>query len=419
LVGPERFGHIKAAGARYGLHPEALRQLKPWALYLVFAQPPAEIWSSRQALDFALQDRAEMLSIRTVAGRLDAKVSDGAGSLATLHYGDSATVRITNLGRLRAKENEPDGFWLDPVTGKWLNEQDAKKAVGDQMELPLVEGTGEERGTRKRVIPFVEDRRNIIVLRLDEALPQEQALTLMYALERGIEAAFELEDAELTSELLPPEDGPRDRMLFTEAAEGGAGVLRQLQADPKKLAKAARTALAICHMDTDGVDTDKACARGCYDCLLTYGNQFHHQLIDRRLIRNLLLRLADSETLTTGQGMSRTDQMAALSFQSDTALEQRFLTWLKDHGYRMPDEAQTLVAEASAKPDFVYRLAGAQVAVFVDGPVHEDERIAQRDAEAEERLEDAGWDIVRVPHDADWKVIMDRHESFFGPGSRR
>ncbi|GAA1086721.1 protein kinase domain-containing protein [Nocardiopsis metallicus] len=367
----------------------------------------------RLVTSYRFQDHGERL------GRQDAQVADPVGKLATLHYGDSATVRITNLGRLRAKENEPDGFWLDPVTGKWLNEQDAKKAVGDQMELPLVEGTGEERGTRKRVIPFVEDRRNIIVLRLEEALPQEQALTLMYALERGIEAAFELEDAELTSELLPPEDGPRDRMLFTEAAEGGAGVLRQLQADPKKLAQAATTALAICHMDADGVDVEGACARGCYDCLLTYGNQFHHQLIDRRLIRDLLLRLVDSETLTTGQGVSRTDQMAALSFQSDTALEQRFLTWLKEHGYRMPDEAQTLVAEASAKPDFVYRLSGAQVAVFVDGPVHEDERIAQRDAEAEERLEDAGWDIVRVPHDADWKVIMDRHESFFGPGSRR
>ena len=44
--------------------------------------------------------------------------------------------------------------------------------------------------------------------------------TLSVALERGIEAAFELEDSELTAELLPPDDGPRRRMLFTEAAEG-------------------------------------------------------------------------------------------------------------------------------------------------------------------------------------------------------
>ncbi|MEU0241865.1 protein kinase [Nocardiopsis sp. NPDC006198] len=367
----------------------------------------------RLVTSYRFQDHGERL------GRQDAKVADPAGALATLHYGDSATVRITNLGRLRAKDNEPDGFWMDPGTGKWLNEQDAKKAVGDTNELPLIEDGGEERGHRKRVIPFVQDRRNIVVLHLDQALPREQALTLMYALERGIEAAFELEDAELTSELLPPEDGPRDRILFTEAAEGGAGVLRQLQAEPDKLARAARTALGICHMDEAGVDTGTACARGCYDCLLTYGNQGHHQHIDRRLIRDLLLRLADSETLPTGQGVSRTEQMKRLSFESDTSLEQDFVTWLKDHGHRLPDDAQVLVAEASAKPDFVYRLPGAQVAVFVDGPVHRDARVAERDAEAEERLEDAGWEVVRIPHDAEWAPIIARYESFFGPGSRR
>ncbi|MFL1428147.1 MULTISPECIES: protein kinase domain-containing protein [unclassified Nocardiopsis] len=356
-------------------------------------------------------------------GRQDAKVSDGAGSLATLHYGDSATVRITNLGRLRAKDDEPDGFWLDPTTGKWLNEATAKKAIGDTSETPLVEDgadAGEERVHKKRVIPYVEDRRNILVLHLDRALPQEQALTLMYALERGIEAAFELEDTELTGELLPPDEGPRGRMLFTEAAEGGAGVLRRIQHDRDALATAARTALEICHIDPDtGVDHDTACARGCYDCLLTYYNQAHHQLIDRRLIRDLLLRLTDAETLPTGKGVSRTDQMKTLSFQSDTGLEQRFVTWLKEHGHRLPDEAQVLVPEASARPDFVYRLANAAVAVFVDGPVHDDATVAQRDAEAEDRLLDMGWEVVRVPHDADWSVVVRQHQDYFGPGSRR
>jgi uncharacterized protein len=59
LVGPERFGQIRAAGARYGSRPEALRQLKPWALYLLFSLPPAEIRDSRPALDFVLQESAQ------------------------------------------------------------------------------------------------------------------------------------------------------------------------------------------------------------------------------------------------------------------------------------------------------------------------------------------------------------------------
>jgi uncharacterized protein len=59
LVGPERFGQIRAAGARYGLQPEALRQLKPWALYLLFSLPPVEIRDSKPALDCVLQESAE------------------------------------------------------------------------------------------------------------------------------------------------------------------------------------------------------------------------------------------------------------------------------------------------------------------------------------------------------------------------
>ncbi|MFI2712230.1 protein kinase [Micromonospora sp. NPDC018662] len=352
-------------------------------------------------------------------GRRDALVGDDDGGLATLSYGDSATVRITNVGRVRAKPNEPAGFWLDPADGRWMNERDAGEAAGDSREMPVVDADGNEKRRKKRVIPYVEDRRNILVLKLDEPVAEDVALTLMYALERGIEAAFELEDSELTTELLPPNEGPRERMLFTEAAEGGAGVLRQMQSDPQALASAAAEALTICHFGPDGTDlqdpTDEdACARGCYDCLLTYGNQLTHHLIDRTLIRDLLLRFAAARATSTGQGESRTEQLQRLSDQSDSALEKKLITWLKQRGLRLPDEAQTLVTEALAQPDYVYRLPGATVAVFVDGPVHDYEAVAQRDRDAEERLRDAGWDVIRFPHDGDWSAIAAEHAYCFG-----
>jgi G:T-mismatch repair DNA endonuclease (very short patch repair protein) len=353
-------------------------------------------------------------------GRRDAVVSDPDGPLATLSYGDSATVRITNTGRLRAKPDEPPGFWLDPADGRWMNERDAAEASGDSSEMPVVDADGNEQRRRKRVIPYVEDRRNVLVLRLHEPLPEPVALTLMFALERGIEAEFELEDSELTSELLPPDDGPRDRMLFTEAAEGGAGVLRLLQADPAALAKAATVALALCHFDPDGTDLggphpDRPCALGCYECLLTYGNQLYHQAIDRHSLKDLLRRLASADARTTGRGESRTEQLSRLVSQADSALEGRFVSWLKERGLRLPDEAQTYLAEARARPDYVYRLPGVNVAIFIDGPVHQHAVVAERDREAEERLLDLGWDVVRFSHDADWSTIAGRFPRYFGP----
>ena len=100
----------------------------------------------------------------------------------------------------------------------------------------------------------MRDRRNILIFQLAAPVLVDTALSVMYALERGIEAAFQLEDSELDGELLPPDEGPRDRILFTESAEGGAGVLRRLHAERSALAKAAREALRIAHFNPDTGD---------------------------------------------------------------------------------------------------------------------------------------------------------------------
>ncbi|MFC9162798.1 protein kinase [Streptomyces fungicidicus] len=370
-------------------------------------------------------------------GRLNATVADAAGGqLAEIAYGDSATIRITNTGRVRAKKDEPPGYWLDLTDGRWMKDKDAAEAVGDFSELPPVDEDGNERRRKKRVIPFVEDRRNILVVTLDEALPEPVALTLMYALERGIEAAFELEDAELTAELLPPDDGPRRRILFMEAAEGGAGVLRRLQAEDDALAKAASRALEICHFAADGTDEggeahrgDRACALGCYECLLTYGNQLDHTRINRHTVAALLVRFASATATREARGESRSEQYRRLVAETDpspaaepTVVEAAaaaelaeagdFLGWVKAKGLHLPTENGALLTEANAMPDYVYRQPGTRLAVFVDLP--DTEQTALRDEDAEERLFDAGWEAVRFRPGDDWDALAGRYADCFG-----
>ncbi|MEV5239855.1 protein kinase [Streptomyces cinnamoneus] len=384
----------------------------------------------RRRAGFKLQTSYRFHDHGTRKGRLNASVEDATGDLlAELAYGDSATVRITNIGRVRAKEGEPPGYWLDPADGRWMNDKDAADASGDSGELPVIDQDGNERRRKQRVIPYVEDRRNIVVLTLADALPEPVALSLMYALERGIEAAFELEDAELSSELLPPDDGPRNRILFMEAAEGGAGVLRRLQAEKAALAKAAQHALAICHFGPEGDDLggphpDRPCELGCYECLLTYANQLNHALINRHTVRDLLVRLASATAHRESRGESRSEQFRRLLDQSPaepTAVEKSaaelaargdFLGWVKTRGLRLPDATGTFLTEANATPDFVYYLPGVKLAVFVDTP--DKELDALRDEDAEERLLDASWDCVRFPHGADWDAIAAAHARYFG-----
>ncbi|UYQ65610.1 protein kinase domain-containing protein [Streptomyces peucetius] len=396
----------------------------------------------RRRAGFRLETSYRFQDHGTRKGRQDAKVTDASGEqLAVVAYGDSATVRITNNGRVRAKKDEPAGYWLDLADGRWMNDRDAADASGDSGELPVIDDDGNERRRKKRVIPFVEDRRNILVVTLDEPLHEPVALSLMYALERGIEAAYELEDSELGSELLPPDDGPRNRVLFMEAAEGGAGVLRRLQAEPGGLAKAALRALEICHFDADGNDlaqpaSERPCARGCYDCLLTYGNQSDHAHINRHSIKDLLLRLASATAEREKRGESRTEQFQRLLGEAgatptaaeaavgaavaegvsgtvtEAVAQDNLLTWLKAKGLNLPDDGETLITEANAQADYVYRLGNLNIAVFVDLPGTE--TTALRDEDAEERLLDARWDVVRFPHDADWDTIAAAHPRYFG-----
>ena len=197
--------------------------------------------------------------------------------------------------------------------------------------------------------------------------------------------------------------------------------------EPDAVARIARAALGIAHFDPDtGEDLDHAegarerCEKACYECLLAYGNQHDHASIDRHAVRDILLALAGSVTQTGAGGRTRADQREGLGRLADSGLERRFVDWLEDRGLRLPDRAQVYVAEAGARPDFVYQRPGSiPVAVFVDGPVHDGARQAERDAEAEERLADIGWDVVRVRYDDDWSAVVARHRSTFGASQAR
>ncbi|WP_289007990.1 DEAD/DEAH box helicase [uncultured Thermomonospora sp.] len=374
----------------------------------------------RRRAGFELQTVYQFSTHGARPGRLPAAVRAASGeALADLVYGDAATLRVINRGRRGRRDRGNVGFWLDPVSGKWLREPRAADLTPEDSGLEVLQ---EDRRAVK-VVPFVQDTKNILVFRLTRQVSEEQAVTLRYALERGMEALFQLEDAELTSEPLPDPQG-RGRMLFVESAEGGAGALRRLHAEPTALAEAARTALEIMHFDPrTGEDLGGApgarerCERGCYDCLLSYTNQLYHRLIDRMAITGLLLELAASRT-EGGHGTELTpaERAARLAEQAGSDLERRLVTFLAEGEYRLPDEAQHLVAEALARPDFVYRLPAGPVALFVDGPHHAHRAVAERDLQAEYRLMDLGWLVIRFGHDADWNEIVRQYPNVFGTG---
>jgi hypothetical protein len=341
-----------------------------------------------------------------VPGRLDAVVQDAHGeALADISYGDAAEIRVVNLGRRGRANKDVLGFNLDLVKGRWLpdhGEHPSDADDGYEAELEDVK-------TRDRVLPYVEDRRNIAILRWAEPLDIETAVTLQYAIERGVETSFQLEDSELSSELLPDGDN-RGRVLFVEAAEGGAGVLRRLQAESDALARAATEALRIMHIDPEtGRESPDSCVRGCYRCLLTYGNQSDHELIDRRLAVPILQRLAAGSTFSETEdeqeeAHSLNDPLVIPEDASPVAEE--LVKLLNQMGLSNPDAVNV---ELDGIPvDLVFHSLHA--AVVIDRPDQEREHPIE--------LVMSGWNVLHITTDMDLVEAINSNPSIFGGGAK-
>ena len=360
----------------------------------------------RRRAGFELQTSYRFAQHGAKPGRIDATATDDTGEILSLAYGDSATIRITNIGRRRRANPDVHGYLIDVTTGRWLKEN-------ERDETPEEDGleNADKIKRKQRVIPYVEDRRNVLVTRLAGPVSLETAITAAIALERGIEAAFQLEDSELSSEGLPDQDR-RGRALFIESAEGGAGVLRRLVDDPEALRKAARTALEIMHFDPDTGEEDNAalpdrerCVRACYDCLLSYANQSLHEMIDRHLVRDLMLRLTAAEVEHAYVQDKKSDQPErtgpTLPAQPDSP-EGEFVAWLRAAGLREPDAVGEEVFGVC--PDLVYRLPDSNVAVF----------FADADHESHDVLRDEGWSVILIGPEDDWQQVAGRYPSVFG-----
>ena len=339
-----------------------------------------------------------------------AEIAAAEQPLARLTYAHNATLWRINKGWRRRANPAELGFVLDVERGYWAkNEQEKESDPDDPMSA-----------LKERVIPFVEDTRNCLVVEPLRELTRGDMASLQAALKNAMQVCFQLEDGELAAEPLPSE-ADRRQILFYEAAEGGAGVLRQLVEDPEALAQVARVALDLCHFDPEtGEDLRRArlaredCEAACYDCLMTYSNQRDHALLDRHAIRWLLEALRDGGVRLSPTSSSRADHLAMLKRLCDSQLEERWLDHIESHGLRLPSAAQVLIESCGTRPDFIY--ADQNAVVYVDGPAHDYPERQNRDREQEEALEDAGFTVVRFDLHEHWDDVVAAHRFVFGEG---
>jgi superfamily II DNA or RNA helicase len=320
------------------------------------------------------------------------KTADGE-ALVELIYASAATLWRINH---RWRRSTTEGYTLDRKRGT------GAKRPGDDRDSTLDVAAEDRLLSGVRLL--VRDTRNLLLIQPAMTLDDTVFASLQYALQRGVEAVFEIAEQELASE--PIGRGAWRRVLLWEAAEGGVGVLTRLVEEPGQLAEVARAALAICHFDPE-TGEDRAhpedCARACYQCLLSYANQPDHGKLDRHAVRDLLLELAQATTQRVGRGEHRDDT----NEPSIGGFAGIVLAYLRETGRRMPDAVRPLLDEGPARPDFYYAAEG--VCVFCDDG-------APADGMQREELADQGYRVVTLRREGDLAAQLNGWPDIFGKG---
>ncbi|GHU35497.1 DEAD/DEAH box helicase [Betaproteobacteria bacterium] len=334
----------------------------------------------------------------------------GEEVLAELTYAPAARLWRINRGWRRRKDKEQLGFYINPITGTWSKKDEPGGNEEDDKNEELL-----DKVPNQRIVPFVEDHRNLLILAPKQNLSIEAMATLQAALKRGIELSFQIEESELVAEPLPKAD-ERRALMFYEAAEGGAGVLTRIASDPESLKQVASNALELLHynvpqgswkledlpvLEKKNAQGKHICEAGCYQCLLSYFNQPDHVNINRRNedALKVLVALANAQVHLQ---QAETENPTLTTDDSDAALS-TWLAALAQAGLCQPDALNVPVNNGAATAAAQYKAGRALVFLT---PV---------EADTARFLKDKGWQVLDFSSPDQWAQGFSAHVKIFGP----
>lgn len=325
--------------------------------------------------------------------------------LLELRYGPSARLLQMNRKWKRSKPGDENGYNIGLNTGFWKTPSENEK--------------DEEKDPVKKVHVYTQDYADALYMQPIKTLglDEEGVITLTYAIKRAIEKVFQIEENELGAWNMG--SGEHANILLFEAAEGSLGVLSELINNPDKLKEVFVEAYKTCYFNPETRNDDKPLAlRASYDDLLSYYNQRHHEVINRKLIKHPLELLMDAHVeviVNAQQSYHKQFDYLVTTYDKNSVTELKFIQHLYNNGLALPDRTQYNLDGYYISADFVYDniSSGSQTFVFIDGSVHDKKEVIEKDKKQRELLIEQGYDIIVWRYDQDLSKLTEERKDIF------
>jgi very-short-patch-repair endonuclease len=328
-------------------------------------------------------------------------IKKGGESLLRLIYDQSTELIKVNRKLRRAQE---EGFYIDRRNGKWLTKKDQENAETSE--------------NKREAMPFVRDSADTLyiqplsVLNLNPA----QIISLSYALKRGIERLFQVEESEIGVQVMGNRSNPN--ILIYEASEGSLGILSQLILEPAKLKKLFAESYRCMHFNPDTreeTELGKSLPHASYQDLLSYYNQREHEILNRYDIRQALETLMDCDYEVAHGNVDQATQYQRLlkAYDTSSSMEKKLLDFLYENKLALPDKAQVNMPEFYISADFVYNTDNGPVLIFCDGSVHDSPEQKAKDEQNRNLLHNAGYDVIVWHYSENIRDMVNRRKEVF------
>jgi very-short-patch-repair endonuclease len=322
-------------------------------------------------------------------------------SLLTVKYEHNGKIIHINKGTIKNQEDgQESGFVLCTACNRWLFGEDRIDEHLDEDSPSHCPKNAKEDDIIRGIILFTVGTHDVATLNLpppEGLLPpqiEDYYVTLKEGLLQGMQIALNLDASEVDGFVVKrqAEQEGYDIILY-ETAEGGIGAIKAIT-DTRGLESIIARTRELLHEK----DERMGCNKACYECLLNYYNQREHEKLDRNLVLPTLKKLEHLEIAqrTTGNQPERFEELLKTC---GSELERNVLKKIREEALPLPDEGQHIIYDGDirvAKPDFFYEKY--KIALFVDGPAHDEDYVKKDDEEKRKKLKALGYRVYIIHH---------------------